>query len=348
MVQRLLITLFAISAASSYAADVAYSPVVGGIKITVPAGQTRSIAFPLSHYSAGTGAMVGQISAVGSSYIDVTNAGWTAGALSNAANPYYLRFTSGNAAGRTLLVSTTTANTSTRLTVLNDNVDLTSSGGPAAGDSYEIILADTLASFFGDNTQDNPLTVQGGASYDTADLVQIWGGASWQVFYFNTTRNRWELNGNTNLNANNRILRPDQGIIFKRRASTALEIYLTGRVPVTGSKPVHSIGGVTFVSHGFPVDIKLSALALRTIIPSWQGAASSTLSVLPDADIVQVWSGSSWLVFYYNTTRSRWEQMGNPNLSADNYNLAAGTPFMIRRIGASSKAVIPFALPYTI
>lgn len=324
-------------------ADTAYSPPVGGMTIVVPGGQTRSIALPLVHESAAAGATLGQIDTVGSNYLEDTTANWVAGELSSATNPYYLRIKTGAAAGRVLMVSTT-ANTSSRVNLTNDGLDLTTAGitAGASGDVYELVLADTLNDLFGGK-------VQGGVDALSADNVQTWTGASWLTFYYNTTRNRWERDVDTAASPtrDNFVLRPDRGIMIQRRAASELRLYITGRVPEVAPRYINSRPGTTFLSAGLPVDMTLGTLALQTQAPGWQGGANYN-TALADADLVQVWSGASWLIFYYDTTNSRWQRAAEAaQTNRNTFNIPAGRPVMIRRLNAGP-TLISLPMPYAI
>ena len=67
-----------------------------------------------------------------------------------------------------------------------------------------------------------------------------------------------------------------------------------------------------------------------------QGAADVTL-----ADIVQVWGGSSWLNFYYNTAWQRWarDSDGPADPSRNHYPLRADRGIMITRNGGTPLAI---------
>lgn len=341
--------IFAVTTAlTAKASTISYSPVVGGMTLSVPAGQTRSFALPLLHETLGAGKMHGRITGVGSNYIEVSDAAWTPGALSNSANPYYLRIKSGTARGRSLLV-TTAANTASRVYLNNDGIDLSSQGLVLgeSGDQFELVLADTLGSFFGDNT------LQGGTDAASADNVLVWGGAAWLTFYYNTDRNRWERNVDTAASPtrNNYLLRPDRGLMIVRRGATQLDIRITGRVPTISSRFFHSRPGVTFLSNGLPVGTTLGQLALQTRTVGWQGHDSGTTATA-QADLIQVWGGASWLIFYYNTVNNRWQRNLDTDASPsrDTFSIPAGRPIMIRRLnGGSTPAdgLIEMPMPYT-
>ncbi len=333
--------------ASVFAADVAYTKPVGGMTVAVPSGQTRAVSLPLLGSVVGNGAVIGSITGIGSNYIDVSNAGWTSGAFSNAANPYLLRITSGAAAGRVMPVSAT-SNTATRLNLTNDGMAIDQVVSPAVGDRYELVLADTLATFFG------ATTLQGGPDAQSADLVQIWSNTSWVSYYYNTTRSRWERSTDTAASASrdNTLLRQDRGFLIVRRASTPLTMYVTGRVPDVATKHGHLAPGVTLFSHGLPAPTTLSGLALNTQIPGWRGASSSS-TALAGADLVQIWGNTAWVSYYFDTTKGSWQRTTDTSNSAsrDAIQLAPGQAFLIRRLDAPSSPAQNFitaTLPYSI
>jgi len=109
---------------------------------------------------------------------------------------------------------------------------------------------------------------------------------------------------------------------------------------------------VTFLSAGLPSDLPLGTLALQTGTTGWQG---TTFANAPDsnADIIQVWSGASWLNFYYDTANSRWQQDNDTNQTNRNsFVVPAGRPIMVRRLtapvtAADSLVVLP-PLPYVL
>ena len=154
---------------------------------TIPAGQTRSFSVPFDADLSSQSGAVGRLTAVGATTIENSAAGRTFGAFFAAA-PYFLRLTSGAHAGRSFRI-VTPANTATRLTLANDGVDLTSLGltvGTTTGTTFEIVPSDTLVTFFGTTASGDTLVVQGAGDLLGADLVQVWGGAAWLNFDYNT------------------------------------------------------------------------------------------------------------------------------------------------------------------
>jgi len=207
---------------AAHAQEVKSRP-VGFLTQTIPAGQTASFSIPFDPDVSSRPDAIRRVSGVGATYIDSEGAAWSAGAFSAPASPYAVRFTSGQASGRIFLVSST-ANTASRLYLETDGLDLGSLQIETGtmGASFEVLPADTLATFFGANTPGDALVVQGGADARAADLVQLWAGSGWKRYYFNTLLNRWALDSDTEVDAsrNHALLRPDRGIMITRRGDT--------------------------------------------------------------------------------------------------------------------------------
>ena len=69
------------------------------------------------------------------------------------------------------------------------------------------------------------------------------------------------------------------------------------------------------------------SLSLNTSLPGW---ISTTTAQSSGADLLCVWGGGSWLVFYFDTTLGYWRRTTNStNLNA--FTLSAGTRFQLRR-----------------
>ena len=324
---------------------------VGYLTQTIPAGQTRSFSIPFDAGLSSLADSVGQLTAVGTNYLENSAAHWTPGALSSDGAPYFVRITSGPNSGRTFRIITP-ANTATRVTVADDGLGLAALAlaTGAAGTSFEIIPGDTLASFFGTTTPANTLVVQGAADPTVADIVQTWGGASWLSFYYNTTWQRWARDSDvvSDPSRNSFLLRADRGIMITRRGSTPLELTVVGRVLVTPQRAVHSRteNALTFLATMQASDITLGALALQSSGRSvaWRGGADWT-----DADLLVVWSGASWFGFFYNTTAGQWQRIGDP-ANRDNFVLRAGTPVFVQRRSAGTSVddkTISFPAPGT-
>ncbi len=330
----LTVTLALTSAAAS--AQVAATRPVGYLVQTIPSGQTRSFSVPFDPEATSLPGSVGALTAVGADSLENSAAAWTPGVFSSPAAPYLVRITSGAHTGRTFRI-VAPANTATRLYVADDGLGLASLGleTGAGGARYEIIPGDTLATFFGTGAE---LVVHGAADPLQADIVQVWGGAAWLNFYYNTAWARWARD--TDLQAdpsrNSFLLRSDRGLMLTRRGATPLELAVIGRVLATPQRAVHTRteNSLTFLATMQTGDVTLGALALQsdTRTAGWRGAADPT-----QADLLLVWSGATWFSFYYNTTNNRWQLVGDP-ANRDGYVIKAGTPVFVQRRTAGATA----------
>ena len=330
-------------------AQVATSRPVGYLVQTIPAGQTRSFSVPFDAELSSQSGAVGRLTAVGATTIENSAAGWTPGAFSTAAAPYFLRLTSGAHAGRSFRI-VTPDNTATRLTLANDGVDLTSLGltvGTTTGTTFEIVPGDTLATFFGTTATGDTLVVQGSGDPLSADLIQVWGGAGWLNFYYNTVWSRWarDTDVSTDPTRNHFLLRSDRGLMLTRRGATPLTLAVVGRVLATPQRAVHtrSENALTFLATMQPGDVTLGALALQTSdrTAGWRSSADPA-----DADILLVWSGATWFSFFFNSAAGHWQRVGDATPNRDSFVIASGTPvFVQRRIAGTSTADQTISFP---
>jgi hypothetical protein len=336
---------------SSTVAQEGRSRPVGYLVQTIPAGQTRSFSIPFDSDVSSLAGAIGKLTAVGTNYFENSAAAWTPGAFSTTDAPYFVRLTSGPHIGRTFRI-VTPANTATRLYVADDGLGLTSLNLATGtdGTSFEIIPGDTLATFFGETTPTNPLVLQGAADVLQADIVQVWGGAAWLNFYYNTTWQRWARDTDliSDPSRNNFLLRSDRGIMITRRAGTPLELAVIGRVLNTPQRAFHtrSDNALTFLATMQASDITLGALALQSNARSlnWRSAADAG-----DADILIVWSGATWFSFFFNSAAGHWQRVGDP-IDRDTFLLKAGAPVFVQRRGTGTSVddkTIAFPVPGT-
>jgi hypothetical protein len=269
-----------------------------------------------------------------------TQAGWSAGSLSAAATPYFIKMRSGNAVGAMWQISTATDNTSTSATIISLHGLDPIKAGVTAGDSYELIPADTLDTFFAGIE-----TRIGGTSSSTADTVRIYDGSAWHEYYLNTSVSpaQWR-EGTATFNKNNTVLRPNSGIIYTRRGTTPIVLPLPGNVCDIAEKyPVPALG-VTFISGSYPVDRPLSTLNINSL--SGFKAYSGNLA---NADKVTFFNGTAWKTYNFNNTANQWRE-GTSSFNKNNDLVAAGSPIIIERgAGNTGSAVLYGApLPYTL
>lgn len=307
--------------------DIAVAPGTGTAK------KTTLISIPMledlpSNFA---GSKTGRITGVTSNTISVANAGWTAGALSTPATPHLIEITSGAAQGRSLLISTTAANTTDTVTIDATEMirvgDLTAMGiltDAATGDTFRIWPVDTLSSFFG-----TPETtgVQGGASAGAADTVVMSINGSSTTYFYNTavTPARWSRVGPGSPDASNVPILPYAGMQYSRLAATPLEFRVLGRMPVGMRKVAIKNSGTTLLAPFWPVNQTLSALGLHSL-PGWLSSTSSS-----SADTVVLTVNGSASTYFHDGTN--WRRVGLGGGNANNTVVPAGVSLMINKRG---------------
>ncbi|HEY0863311.1 MAG TPA: hypothetical protein VGD97_04345 [Lacunisphaera sp.] len=326
------IILFLALAGIPCAADTAYSPPVGGMTFTVNGGTvvapvTTWFAVPVLDEPLASGAGRGKITSFTSGSITLTGAGWTSGALSNAAFPYAVRLLSGAGEGATLSVS---ANTTDTLTVSGrDLVQL----GVVVGDVFQLVPVDTLNTLFG------PDTFLGGVDANSADVITL--SSSVQLaYYYNTTLGHWvRTTGPTTDRGNTPI--PLGSVIAVTRKSGGMTLRIVGRVPETKVNALVANAGSTYTHTGFPTNVTIGSLALQTAIPGWVSA-----SVADNADMLAVNVGGTWLNYFHNGTN--WQRTTGPATNRDSIVINAGTAVQFfKRGSASGSAVFTRLRPYS-
>jgi uncharacterized protein (TIGR02597 family) len=331
--------------AAAQSASVATVP-VGMITCAIPHDSTSYLSLPLTNaaiYTSTVTAVAATTISVGDSPAPFTTD------LTTPAAPYFVKFLSGSEMGRVLLI---TANTASTLTLnITDNstqtVNLTTSGfSVAAGDTFEIFPAETLASMFGDNSAQNPLVLTGSPRVFSADSVSLYNTSlsRWKAYYFNTTAGYWECFGST-ANANNTILYPYGAMTVTRRSGSAdTSIVMSGRVAevpcvikTTGSSvPVYG-------STGYALDMTLSQLQFGS---AWvMGTTPLTAST------ISVWNPAlSRFDTYYQKPDSTWRKTYDSTTDQSNFVVGAGTGISILQRGALSggASFLPSAMPYSL
>lgn len=338
----LLLTLLA-AATAAQATDTAYSPIQGGMTITIAAGTgttrtTSTFSLPLWMEANLTGASTGRIGSVTATTITDTSANWTASEISTAAVPHFIQITSGAASGRAFLISTATANTSNTLTIdPTESVDLTTLGiaTGSSGDTYKIFAADTLSLLLPGNSG-----VLAGATPAVSDLVYLNIGGAWRSYYYSSTNNRWQQNFLGSPVASNVPVGPHGAVQYARLAATPLTLTITGTVPTLSRKVQVANNGVTFISSGWPVSTTLQDSGFQNIA-GWRSSSSAA-----SADIVQVFVSGAWKKYYYDGTNWRQVFLGSP--ISNSLVIPAGSAYLVIRAAGSGSSVLTQTPPYTI
>ncbi|MEM1158705.1 MAG: TIGR02597 family protein [Verrucomicrobiota bacterium] len=332
-----LILLLAISCIASYqSVTAATTDPIGYVNWDIAAGTglTRTVtvlSVPLLDTTAIDGAATGKITGVTSNSITASGAGWTAGQLSEDATPYLIRITTGLAEGRTFLISSSVANTSTTVTLdSNDSaqVDLTTLGivtAPGSEDNYKIIPCDTLSSIFGTPTDTGVL---GGPSSDSADIIFLNDNGSWKKYFYNTALSRWTRIFPGYPDSSNVEIRPDSAIMYSRLGDTALALTVVGSVPMENRQSLIKNSGVTFLANSWPVDTTLATTNLQNTT-GWVSNANSA-----NADQVLILVNNSWRKYWHDG--SNWRRIFPGFPISDSQSVSATSGLLIGKLGSAS------------
>lgn len=306
---------------------------VGFITYNLVSGQTISMGVPL----ADTETYTGPSSAVTSTTLSASGVTWTAGAFATASAPYFVNILSGSQAGRTLKI---TANTSSSVTLEVGDTNLDASGfAVAAGDRFEIVQGDTLATLFGTGAN---VVLQGDTSIINADTVSIWNDVKWQAYFYRSDLGYWVKAGGGTTNQNDTVLYPDKGLLINRKGADK-SFVLMGRVPSTQQQTKLPGALTSAAAVRFPTDTTLGGLNF-TGPGTW---IADDLSI--NADTVSLWNGVKW-VPYWKDSIGRWRKAGGGTTDFATTTIPAGTALLINKKGSGSGSGSFFtqALPYSL
>jgi len=315
---------------------------VGFVTVGIAAGtgtakRNTLFSVPLLEAESIDGQAAGVITGVTANTISNSNAGWTAGALSQPETPYLIQITSGAAEGRMFLIASSaptggaisgTPNTATTVSISSTDtaqVDLSTLGIQAGTDTYKIYACDTLSSFFG-----TPETtgVLGGSSATAADTVLAVVNGNATTYFYNTASNppRWSRVFVGSPDSSNVALVPYYGVQYSRLASTPLSFVVTGGVPTLPRSVAVRNSGSTLLSQYWPVDSTLASLGLESVVNPGASAAA--------ADTVILTSAGAANTYFYDGTNWRRVFVGSP--IADTTPVPVGSTIQVVRKGSAT------------
>ena len=324
---------------------------------TVPVG-VMSYSFPATSQLTSTQISVplmaspvfaGKTSAVAANSVTLASSAFQAGEFAATGSPHYLRITSGAQSGRMLLILSNTADT---ITVdVSDNssqaTNLTQANfSVAVGDSAQIVPGDTLATFFGDNSQGNPLAFAGAASALSADTIGIYNRISLKndIYFYNTNLGRWVLNGSTANVGNTVILHPHSSITITRRSGRpATSIAVLGEVPAIPPLTKTSGGGqVVYSSTRYPVDMTLGSLSFSNWTQSNSALSADTVSIYNPTILKND--------VYYKRLDNSWRKVGDAANDQTATVIPAGSAIVLlkRASVANASSFLSSPLPYNL
>ena len=289
------------------------------------------------------GATSGSISAVTSNTITIGSAGWTTNALS--AGQAYLQLTSGNQNGLILRVVSNTADTAT---VDSVGLDL-STTGIAANDTFNLVVGETLLSFFGaGSATPTENVVLGGTSSQFSSravdfVVALDTTRQLRTYYFDTTANQWRRSGSSS-DQGNIPIPPFSGLLYYRLANTPITLSQSGSVPTRPLRYIIPASGSVFLGRFFPQDGSLASYGL-TNLPGWNNTSQAGVTTTLADKFVTVDSTGQVRPFYSNGTN--WLRSGSSSAQNATAIPAGGAGYTIRT-GSGAPQILTIPLPYTL
>jgi hypothetical protein len=246
------------------------------------------------------------------------------GSISQREEPFVLQITSGSAEGLAFLVSTEIPNTSSRIHLVDPsdpNLNL-AGAGIASGDTFRLLVCDTLQSLFGSPGESG---VIGASNPKDADTVTIVSNGSAQTYYYNTSLGRWTRVGLGSPDASHVPLLPYYGLQYNRIGSSPLRLLAVGEVPYGKRKVKVKKSGATLLAGYWPLPMTLQGAGLQNM-QGWQASNSTHL-----ADRITLSADGSTSTYAHNGQNWRRVSLGNP--LSDDVVVGAGSTLFLSRPG---------------
>ncbi len=341
-----------VPAASLLAALVAVSPAPAGeTNYTTPIGfvnlpiagtggtnltQLNFIGLPLTQ-----GSIEGTMEAFAGSTITDSNASWAINQFSGTNGAHYIEICSGSQPGTMEEIISNDTNTVTLAVNL--------SGILTNGTSFKIRKHWTLGSVFGVS---NSFGLVGGSGAAQADQIQLFDPTKpgFLSFFYKTNSVPggigWRNTTNLFVDQANFVILPEQGILLKRRAFQGTNIQIVGEVK-EGTSIFPIFQGLNIMCHPYAVtNFTLAASGLYT---GDQTTGLKGGSGAANADLVQLWNGTSYTSYFYKTNSIPggigWRATTNLFVDAGNAVVPIGSGFFVKRAVGGVDWVMPDPVP---
>lgn len=278
-------------APQSYSQSKVSTPIVGFLKLSLPAGKAALVSFPLNQSPLVSGTFSSK-----SGQVLSTSASLNAlpANLANSDNEplYYIELTSGAKSG--LLVEILSKGSSTLTVSTADASEL------VGNESFQIKKFTTLGDVFGAN---NSVGLLGGDSITTADTIWAVTNGTWRQYFFyddgfggEIDPMQWQTTG-SGANKSDARIDPDQGVLVVRKPGAGKTVTITGQVKATQSF-VPFINGAQIVTNPYPVDKTLNTLGLKTGNPATGLLEGDSVNT---SDLVYKLESGTWKTYFvYN------------------------------------------------
>lgn len=336
-----LLALSALTFASTlFAADVAYSPPVGGFTTTAAANTDTLVSPTLAREAAWRGTIAGGTGTSITASSDV----WSAGQFAPGAETYYIRMLSGALSGQYFVI---TGNTASALTVDAAGLNLSTL---VSGDTAEIVPFWTLGTLYPASQAGTAFIASASPVARQTELLFFDGSGSGinrapstSYFYLNGA---WRRSGAAlTTSFNGTVILPDAYFIQRNKAAATTLVYV-GRVQPGAVGTVieaKTTQNDNYVAVSFPVDIPLSQTGLvgNGFSVSASPVAISDRLLVFNPNETGINRAPSTSYFYYN---GAWRKSGS-SVAVDFGSdvIRAGSGFIIRKAANGSSGVWNYA-----
>lgn len=342
---RKLLPLLVLSA-TAIAADIAYTPPVGGMQISISPG-TRFSGMSLVNAAVYRGV----VTSVSGNTITLAGSGGNVGGALTTGTAYYAEFTSGPT--NTYVgdrfdvdVAATQASANGSITVtLAQRGTMASVPDTASLAGYALVVRPhvTIGQLFG--TKDNQL-MQGSTISSSADQILLYNTANqgFDTFFFlrnsSGSTAQWRKVGGGSTNRDTEVIEPGQGFAVVRNAASAVTLTWLGEIRTnTFAQPLGA--GYTLIAQPWPVGASPS----QRVMNSSGGWTGSTISTQADKFLIHSNGGFSTYFFLRNSSGStqQWRLIGGGTTSRNDEALfGADVGVMVQRVAADSNHVVPY------
>jgi len=337
-----LIAALALAASGSVAfAQNATTTPVGAVSVQLDANNRTALSIPLDKEIT----YIGKVSAVTSTTLSDSSANF-----SNLANTHCVRMTSGNARGRVLKITDSTATTltvSTGTGQWNLPVDNSSSNAAnvAVDDTFQILPMWTVSELFGSSSADCILRTS--SNPNSADQITFYIDGTILTLFNNGTNWRNAANVSDTTNYNTYGISPSAGMwVLRRSTGSNATLDFVGTVPMVPQR---------FQIPGSSRSIQPIPYAANASLGSLAFAASSNWvknNNPNNADQVTIYRPDKTFNTYFVNASGVWRNAQNAGDATDYSSVAipSGSGMWIVRRGSASGSAANFAstLPYNI
>lgn len=343
---RKLLPLFLLSAAAVVAADVAYTPPVGGMQISISQG-TRFSGMSLVNAAVYRGV----VASVSGNTVTLAGSGANVGAALTTGTAYYVEFTSGPT--NTYVgdrfdvdVAATQASANGSITVtLTQRGTMASVPDTASLAGYSVVIRPhvTIGQLFGTKTNQ---VMQGSTVIANADQLRFLNSESqaWETYYFlrNGTGSvaQWTKIGGGSTNRDGEIIPPGTGFVVVRNAASPVTLTWIGEIRTNAfAQPL--VAGKNLVAQPWPTN----ASPVQRHMMYANGIAGGTVIASTDKILRNVDGVYQTYYLLRNASGSveQWTLIGGGNTNRSNEALfESDSGVIISKISSDPNYLVPF------